>query len=125
MCLVTMHNNSTQSLLHVEITGEVTSPQGLMQPTGLRYDGFLQEAGIPPGEALISSTLAFGIMDTLTSMESRFRRSRGRISSATPSSRCYSFSLRTDPHGGITRPKRMSWQGGPSAGHTQPSGRGL
>jgi hypothetical protein len=46
-----MHNNSTQSLLHLEITGEATSPQGLMQPTGLRYYGFFKEAGIPPGEA--------------------------------------------------------------------------
>ena len=49
-CMVTMHNNSTQSLLAVEVTGEVTSPWGWMQPTGLSYDGFFKEAGIPPGE---------------------------------------------------------------------------
>lgn len=48
--MVTMHNNSTQNLLAVEVTGEVTSPWGWMQPTGLTYDGFFKEAGIPPGE---------------------------------------------------------------------------
>ena len=30
-CTVTMHNNSTQSLLAVEVKGEVTSPWGWMQ----------------------------------------------------------------------------------------------
>ena len=49
-CVVTAHNNSPQSLLAVEVTGEVTSPEGLMQSTGLTYDGFFKEAGIPPGE---------------------------------------------------------------------------
>src|SRR2546425_6122284 len=47
-CVVTAHNNSPQSLLAVEVTGEVTSPEGLMQSTGLTYDGFFKEAGIPP-----------------------------------------------------------------------------
>jgi hypothetical protein len=49
-CMVTMHNNSAQGLLAVELTGEVTSPEGWMQSTGLSYDHFFQEAGIPPGE---------------------------------------------------------------------------
>ena len=35
-CVVTMHNNSTQSLLAVEITGEVTSPEGSMQSDGVQ-----------------------------------------------------------------------------------------
>lgn len=48
-CTVTMRNNSVQSLLALEVTGEVTSPQGPMQPTGLSYDGFFKENGIPPG----------------------------------------------------------------------------
>jgi hypothetical protein len=49
-CMITIHNNSTQSLLAVEITGEVTDPAGRMQPTGLRYDHFFKDAGIPSGE---------------------------------------------------------------------------
>jgi len=49
-CMVAMQNNSSQSLLAVKITGEVTSPQGWMQSTGLSYDGFFKEAGILPGE---------------------------------------------------------------------------
>jgi hypothetical protein len=49
-CMVTMHNNSTQGVLAVELTGEVTSPEGLNQWTGLSYDHFFKGAGIPPGE---------------------------------------------------------------------------
>ena len=48
--MVTMHNDSTQDLLAVELTGEVTSPEGWNQSTGLSYDHFFKEAGIPPGE---------------------------------------------------------------------------
>jgi hypothetical protein len=48
-CMVTMHNNSAQSVLAVEISGEVTSPWGWMQTTGLSYDGFFKETVIPPG----------------------------------------------------------------------------
>ena len=49
-CMVTGHNNSTHSLLAVEVTGEVTSPWVWMQSTGLSYDGFFKETGIPPDE---------------------------------------------------------------------------
>jgi hypothetical protein len=49
-CVVTAHNNSTQSLLAVEITGEVTSPWGWMQSMGLTYESFFKEAGIPSGK---------------------------------------------------------------------------
>ncbi len=49
-CMVTMHNDSTQGLLAVELTGEVTSPEGWNQSTELSYDHFFKEAGIPPGE---------------------------------------------------------------------------
>lgn len=48
-CAVAMHNNSTQSLLAVEVKGEVTSPWGWMQPTALSYDAFFKETGIPAG----------------------------------------------------------------------------
>jgi hypothetical protein len=50
ICTVTMRNNSTQSLLALEVTGEVTSPWGWMQTTELSYDGFFKENGFPPGE---------------------------------------------------------------------------
>jgi hypothetical protein len=49
VCLVTMHNNSTQSLLAVVVSGEVTSPWGMMQSTGLRYDAFFRTSIPPPG----------------------------------------------------------------------------
>jgi hypothetical protein len=49
-CMVTMHNNSIQGVLAVELTGEVTSREGLNQSTGLSYDHFFKEAGIFPGE---------------------------------------------------------------------------
>src|SRR5207247_10567048 len=49
-CMVTMHNDSTQGLLAVELTGEVTSSEGWNQSTGLSYDHFFKEAGIPHGE---------------------------------------------------------------------------
>ncbi len=53
-CVVTAHNNSTQSLLAVEITGEVTSPEGSMQSTGLSYEAFFEAAGgIPPGKEAV------------------------------------------------------------------------
>jgi hypothetical protein len=49
-CLVTMHNNSSQNLLAIEVTGEVTDPLGRMQPAGFSYDGFFKERGISPGD---------------------------------------------------------------------------
>jgi hypothetical protein len=52
-CVVTAHNNSTQSLLAVEITGEVTSPKGWMESTGLSYESFFKEAEIPPGKEAV------------------------------------------------------------------------
>jgi hypothetical protein len=49
-CAVTLHNNSSQSLLAIVVSGEVTSPWGWMQPTGVTYDGFFKETGIAPGQ---------------------------------------------------------------------------
>src|SRR5438270_8956709 len=48
-CVVTMHNNSTQSLLAVEATGEFTAPTASTESMGFSYDGFFKEAGIPAG----------------------------------------------------------------------------
>jgi len=50
ICTVTMHNNSPHSLIAVKISGEVTSPWGWMQSTGLNYDSFFKETGIPTGQ---------------------------------------------------------------------------
>ena len=47
-CMITMINNSSKGLLAVEVTGEVTSPEGRNQSTGLSYDHFFKEAGIRP-----------------------------------------------------------------------------
>src|SRR5882724_13201181 len=46
--MITMINNSSKGLLAVEVTGEVTSPEGRNQSTGLSYDHFFKEAGIRP-----------------------------------------------------------------------------
>src|SRR5882762_7614255 len=43
-CMITMINNSSKGLL----AGEVTSPEGRNQSTGLSYDHFFKEAGIRP-----------------------------------------------------------------------------
>jgi hypothetical protein len=49
-CAVTLHNNSSQSLLAIVVSGEVTSPWGWMQQTKILYDGFFKETGIAPGQ---------------------------------------------------------------------------
>jgi hypothetical protein len=39
ICAVTLHNNSSQSLLAIVVSGEVTSPRGWMQPDGAQWPG--------------------------------------------------------------------------------------
>ena len=48
-CVVTAHNNSTQSLLAVRATIDVATRYAWDQPVMFQYDGFFKESGITPG----------------------------------------------------------------------------
>jgi hypothetical protein len=48
-CVVTAHNNSSQSLLAVRAAAEVATRYTWDQPVTFRYDGFFNESGISPG----------------------------------------------------------------------------
>jgi hypothetical protein len=48
-CVVTAHNNSSQSLLAMRATAEVATRYEWDQPVTFRYDGFFKESGITPG----------------------------------------------------------------------------
>jgi hypothetical protein len=48
-CVVTAHNNSSQSLLAVVATAEVATPHEWDSSTGFQYDGVFKESGIAPG----------------------------------------------------------------------------
>jgi hypothetical protein len=48
-CVVTAHNNSSQSLLAVRATAEVATRYTWDQPVESGYDGFFKESGITPG----------------------------------------------------------------------------
>lgn len=48
-CVVTAHNNSSQSLLAVRATADVATRYAYDQPVTFEYDGFFKESGITPG----------------------------------------------------------------------------
>lgn len=48
-CVVTAHNDSSQSLLAMRATADVATRYEWDQPVTFRYDGFFKESGIPPG----------------------------------------------------------------------------
>jgi hypothetical protein len=48
-CVVTAHNNSSQSLLAMRVTGDAATRYHSDQPVAFTYDGFFKESGIPPG----------------------------------------------------------------------------
>jgi hypothetical protein len=48
-CVVTAHNNSSQSLLAMRVTGDAATRYQWDQPVAFTYDGFFKESGIPPG----------------------------------------------------------------------------
>jgi hypothetical protein len=48
-CVVTAHNNSSQSLLAMVATADVATPYEWDQPVTFQYDGFSKEALIDPG----------------------------------------------------------------------------
>jgi hypothetical protein len=48
-CVVTAHNNSSQSLLAMVDTAEVATPHEYDQPVSFEYDGFFKELLITPG----------------------------------------------------------------------------
>ena len=48
-CVVTAHNNSSQSLLAVRATADVATRYAWDQPVTFSYDGFFKESGITPG----------------------------------------------------------------------------
>ena len=48
-CVVTAHNNSSQSLLAVRATADAATRYTWDQPVDFRYDGFFKETAIAPG----------------------------------------------------------------------------
>jgi hypothetical protein len=48
-CVVTAHNNSSQSLLAMRLTGDAATRYQWDQPVAFTYDGFFKESGITPG----------------------------------------------------------------------------
>jgi hypothetical protein len=111
-CVVTAHNNSTQSLLAVRATANAATRYTSDQPIEFRYDGFFKESLITPG-------LDFDVVDEgmysggkpLTLMAFQLSH-RPRILSAMPRSRWSLFSSKRGPSEVTTRPRTMSWQGG-------------
>lgn len=82
-CVVTAHNDSSQSLLAVRITADAATRYQWDQPVTFRYDGFFKESGMPPG-------LDFDVVDeSAYSIVDRSYVNGSRVKPPSPNFACH------------------------------------